>query len=331
MALINVEIARNALGLEKPANTLVKAIVRGVGSALYPWSRGRTTKADVAALAEWRKALQELEDQSAELDLSLSERTKLRLIHDGERFQANREAIAVESVRAFKALPPNNEINDLEDIDEEWLNLFWRYAESVGSGDLQSLWGKVLARQASGTSPVSKRTLSFLSTLSREEASWIEALAQVTIGCVEGSKAAFAVISSMSYLGNTGSLATREGSLEARQLEPQLAQLTCTGRWGDLDSIGVLSQTGWAYEAMLPISSKGAHLTVAGRPYVITDGSVKVAINVAGGYFQLGSGMRLSRLGEELLGIVHVEPNGAYLSTLSEIVRGFGMELEPAS
>lgn len=329
MPLVNIEIARNALGLEKPANTLVKAIVRGIGSALYPWSRNRTTKADVAALAEWRRALQELDNQSAELDLSLSERTQLRLVHESERFQANREAIAVESVRTFKALPPNSAKDDPEEIDEEWLNLFWRYAESVSSEDLQSLWGKVLARQASGASPVSKRTLSFLSTLSREEAFWIESMAQVTIGCVEGSKPALAVISSMSYLGDPGSFATRTGSAKAQQLEPRLAQLACTGRWGDLDSIGVLSQTGWAYEAMLPISNKGAHLTVAGHPFVIEDGSEKVADNLANGYFRLGSGMRLSSLGEELLRIVHVEPNGAYLSTFTEIVDGFGMKLEP--
>lgn len=309
MSLINIEVATNALGLEKPAHALVKAISKGIGAALYPWQKARETRADLGAFSAWRSELAKIEIGSAQLDLGLADRTELRLRLDSERFQSNREAIAKEGIKAFKALTADHRLENPPEIEDEWLDQFWRHAETIAADDLRSLWGRVLARQAAGSTRVSARTLSFLSTLSRQEAYWIEAVARVAIGCMEGHRRAFSVINSMSYFGDNGSFQQRDGSDDAHKAEPVLAILTETAQWGDLDSIGVLSQTGWAYEALLPISNNGAHLTIGGKNYIIKNGLKRVEDHLASGQLRLGSGMKFSSLGSELLAIVDVQPN----------------------
>lgn len=328
MSLVNIDIATNALGLEKPAHALVKAIVKGIGATLYPWQKGRSTRADLEAFAAWQRELANLKSGSAELDLNLSDRTEIRLRLEGERFQANREAIAKEGVKSFKSLPESERAGDPDEIEDEWLDQFWRYAETISSEDLQSVWGKVLARQASGKSNISARTLSFLSTLSRQEASWIEAVAKVTIGGLQDHRRVFSLVNSMNYFGSSGSFEPRNGSEYAMSAEQHLASLSHTAQWSDLDSIGVLAQTGWAYETLLPISDKGAHLTIAGKSYIVKSGTESVAGHLSEGKLRFGSGLRFSNLGTEVLSIVDVEPDERFLFFVTKIVSGFGMKLE---
>ncbi|QQR39155.1 DUF2806 domain-containing protein [Devosia rhizoryzae] len=327
MSLINIEVATNALGLEKPAHALVKAIAQGIGATFYPWQKSRETRADIDAFAAWKHELSKLGTGTAQLDLSLSQRTELRLRIEEERFQINREAIAEESVKAFKSLPIASHDQRSAEIDDDWLDHFWRHAERVSVDDLRTLWGKVLARQAAGATNISARALSFLSTLSRSEAALIEAVAEVAIGSLDGHKPAFALVDSMAFLADSGSMKDRAGSENARINDLGLQHYAHANQWSDLDAIGVLSQSGWAYEAFLPVSDKGAHLSIGKQKYLICDGLVRVHDALVAGQFRFGSGMKFSPLGAELLSIVDVQPNAGFLSKVESTVAGFGLRL----
>lgn len=57
-----------------------------------------------------------------------------------------------------------------DDVDEDWLNVFERYAESASSERMQKLWGRVLSGEVRKPGKFSLRTLRFLSEFSQADA-----------------------------------------------------------------------------------------------------------------------------------------------------------------
>ena len=71
--------------------------------------------------------------------------------------------------------PPDREIN------EDWLYRWRDYAGAVSSGDLQSLWGRLLAGELKSPGSYSFRTLEFIRSLSSEEAKEISLLSRFVL------------------------------------------------------------------------------------------------------------------------------------------------------
>jgi len=63
-----------------------------------------------------------------------------------------------------------SEVNGRIDIDEDWLNVFERYAEDASSERMQKLWGRVIAGELRRPGQFSLRTLRFLSEFSQADA-----------------------------------------------------------------------------------------------------------------------------------------------------------------
>jgi hypothetical protein len=69
-----------------------------------------------------------------------------------------------------------------QEIEDDWLNVYARFAEDKTSEELQSLFGKILAGEIRNPGTFSLRTLQFVSTLSREEAHKISKFCSFAFG-----------------------------------------------------------------------------------------------------------------------------------------------------
>ncbi len=99
------------------------------------------------------------------------------VLKDKARKLANIAGVTIETIDAIRALPrpDHSQENDpddrpLENIDEDWMNQFGRYAEDASSEKLQQLWGRVLAGEINRPGSFSRHTLRFISDLDKETA-----------------------------------------------------------------------------------------------------------------------------------------------------------------
>lgn len=93
------------------------------------------------------------------------------LVRKEYRKQANRNAVgqtALEELRSTdpESVPPETP----ESVDDDWLNVFERYAEDASTERMQKLWGRVLAGEIRKSGSYSMRTLRFLSEFSQADA-----------------------------------------------------------------------------------------------------------------------------------------------------------------
>lgn len=98
------------------------------------------------------------------------------LVRKEYRKQVNREAVATAMIEDLRSQPeptqPTESQNQqpLPDIDEDWLNVFERYAEDASTERMQKLWGRVLAGEVRKPGRYAMRTLRFLSEFSQADA-----------------------------------------------------------------------------------------------------------------------------------------------------------------
>jgi Protein of unknown function (DUF2806) len=103
------------------------------------------------------------------------------VLKDRARKQVNTSGVAVEAIEAIRALPPpepeasSEKIS--ENLNEDWMNQFVRYAEDASSEDLQQIWGRVLAGEIRQPGSFSKQTLRFIAELDKETAKACEFVA----------------------------------------------------------------------------------------------------------------------------------------------------------
>jgi hypothetical protein len=105
------------------------------------------------------KAVGEIETES------VRRRAIERLLAEEARKQRNLEAIYG---KTFSLLDPSTEPETI--LDEDWIFLHSENARLISDQDMQSLWARILAREAEKPGSFSKRTLEFLATLEKSEA-----------------------------------------------------------------------------------------------------------------------------------------------------------------
>jgi Protein of unknown function (DUF2806) len=95
----------------------------------------------------------------------------------------NKEAIAVRTIELLKdeekESKPSNQAK--QEIDDDWLNLFERYAEVASSDRLRDLWSRVLTGEIRKPQTFYLRTLRFISELDVETAALFEQYAAEVI------------------------------------------------------------------------------------------------------------------------------------------------------
>lgn len=153
--------------LSKPVNTLIEKIADAVGVFWEPNQIRRI--ADATSYA--RKI-------EAETDADLNERTLTRASHEDLRQQQNMEAIT------SLALPQVKSFAQPENIDPDWLVYFFNHSRLFSNEAMQSLWAKILAKEANKPGLFSKRTIAMLSTMDRKDATLFKDLCNF-IWCID--------------------------------------------------------------------------------------------------------------------------------------------------
>jgi hypothetical protein len=96
------------------------------------------------------------------------------LVCKAYRKQSNREAVATAMLEELSSNPEpsatSNSSSEVTEVDEDWLNVFERYAEDASTDRMQKLWGRVLAGEVRKSGSYAMRTLRFLSEFSQADA-----------------------------------------------------------------------------------------------------------------------------------------------------------------
>ncbi|MCH2551834.1 MAG: DUF2806 domain-containing protein [Alcanivorax sp.] len=150
--------------LGRPATMLIEKVCNAVGVLYEP--RRIKRKAEAEAQAEKIKAL-------VGLELTEIERRGIdRFVQQEARKQENIESI---TVQAAEQLTPDANVEALE---EDWLSHFFDRCEKVSDENMQSLWSRLLAGEASIPGTYSKRTVDFVASMDKRDAEFFTRLCQ---------------------------------------------------------------------------------------------------------------------------------------------------------
>lgn len=142
--------------ISKPATVLIEKISEAVGGCFKPFQIKRVAKAEAEA---------ELIKAQAQIEISeLQKRALTRFVAEEAQKQENIENITK------KALPDLSDSAEPEKMENDWITNFFDRCRIVSDDEMQSLWAKVLAGEASTPGTFSKRTVNFLGSLDKADA-----------------------------------------------------------------------------------------------------------------------------------------------------------------
>ena len=155
MTMPNINI--NISGLSEPATKLIEKISNGVGILYEPHHIKRIAKAEAEAKKITKIAQHDLSD--------LEHRTILRVLNEEKRRQENMEKITASAIsRIDDDAKPEN-------MDDDWIIYFYENCRNTQNEEMQSLWASILTGEAKNPGTFSRRTLNFISTLDKSDAS----------------------------------------------------------------------------------------------------------------------------------------------------------------
>ena len=156
----------------------VKALSRLVGAALdYPAAlinrETAKTDAQTKSYQQVEAAIAKVVASEAAGNVQVIGRALETLVRKQYQRQQNREAVAAETVKLLADQSANATESQPEQpsspFDEDWLNVFERFAEDASTERMQGLWSRVLAGEIRKPGRYSARTLRFLSEFSQAD------------------------------------------------------------------------------------------------------------------------------------------------------------------
>ncbi|MET4884465.1 MULTISPECIES: DUF2806 domain-containing protein [Enterobacter cloacae complex] len=155
MSLIDLSLS----GLSQPGTKLIEKVSDAIG-VLYEPTRIRK-KAKAEAEAKRTELISRLELEGIE------KRAVERFLKRETKRQENIENITIQAAQNL------SETDNVTDIDEDWIEAFFKECEDINDEQMQTLWGRILSEEAKFKGSFSRRTLKLLSTLNKEEANLI--------------------------------------------------------------------------------------------------------------------------------------------------------------
>lgn len=124
--------------------------------------------------------------EGAALDAETVQRATRVLLRKSYRAQTNRDAVAA-AMLADLTDTGDESVGQMgsdqnHEIDDDWLNVFERYAEDASTERMQALWGRVIAGEVKRPGRYALRTLRFLSEFSQVDALDFAELASWSFG-----------------------------------------------------------------------------------------------------------------------------------------------------
>jgi Protein of unknown function (DUF2806) len=158
--------------LAGPAGEALARLIGGTVDIPAAWlnSVAQGIKDKTEAKTVVSKAVADAAANLARNDPEIVQRAAHALLTKELRHQANRENIARKTLEHLGETPQEK----ITAPDEDWLNVFARYAEDASSERLQDLWARILSGQLKRPKIFSLSTLRFAAELDEETASLFE-------------------------------------------------------------------------------------------------------------------------------------------------------------
>ena len=179
-------------GFLKAAGRLIGGLLATPAAHLRRPAQRVEDKTDAISLVTNRIA-QAVAEKAAS-DPEIVERAMESLVREEFRKQSNKERVFAEATATIGVESSDKGAEDQpeSELDDDWLNVFTRYAEDASSERMQKLWGRVLAGEIRKPGRFSLSSIRFLSELDSEIAQEFEAIAPETfadfIPLLEGAK-----------------------------------------------------------------------------------------------------------------------------------------------
>jgi hypothetical protein len=170
---MNENVPFNIGDLAKPATTLIEKVSEGIGGIFAPYQIVRIEKAKSKAAEIKAKSDALVNTIQYDSNIEVNEKMKraaMRLMAEETRKQDNIESITTKAIEDLK------EDAKPENIENDWIANFFDKCKLVSDEEMQKLWGKILAGEANSPGKFSKRTIEFVSTMSKEDAKSFEEL-----------------------------------------------------------------------------------------------------------------------------------------------------------
>jgi hypothetical protein len=309
--------ATDLFGIGRGLDALMRALRAGIGPAFEPLIHRRLASADQEAARGWLKLTKRagLEPKAIDIE-TVDGRSKVRLIAEAQIQQQNREAIADAAIVETRALISDGTVPK-EDIviEPEWLSRYWRLAQDVSNEELQSLWARVLAREATGVGTVSARTLKTLATLSRKEADELVRIAPfcctTTHGGIRTDTVRLKNVSDPTPPGQprTNTCARFSAIQERVHFDAE-----------HFGGIGICIESSYAQTFTLTGCPDDAAMSIAGKSFSVAG---------VGRCLSFASGDGFTAVGREILDLIKTEPDGEFVRLLRECFEVMGLQLEP--
>jgi Protein of unknown function (DUF2806) len=152
--------------LAGPAGEAVARLIGGTVDIPAAWLNrvAQGIKDNTEAKSVVSKAVAEAAADLAKHDPEVVQRAAHSLLSKELRRQTNRESIARKTIENLTKDHPAETTTP----DDDWLNVFERYAEDASSDRLQDLWGRILSGQLRKPKAFSLQTLRFVSELDEQ-------------------------------------------------------------------------------------------------------------------------------------------------------------------
>jgi hypothetical protein len=155
-----------------PAGEAISRLIAGGADIPAAWlqQKAQAIKDKTEAKSLMTKTLAGASVELVKNDPALVQRAAEAFIAKEIRHQHNREAVAVKAIEDLRNTPEAETTKP----DDDWLNVFSRYAEAASSERLQETWGRILSGQLKRPKAFSLQTLRFVSELDEEIVSLFE-------------------------------------------------------------------------------------------------------------------------------------------------------------
>ncbi len=287
-----------------------------MGTLWRPNQMQREGKAQRDEAEEWLKLAKKFELSHSSIETSISERGFTRLLMDGARHQANREAIAEVAVEEYKLLEDHPEIESDQPVTDDWLEQFWLICERTSDKDMQTLFARVLATAVKRSRPYSPRLLSFLQMMDRAEMDAIVHIAPFVFSHI-GIDNVFESVLISSW-----------GKKE-KIYSDKLFEFIGNTRSDILSPLSIFDSSGWAHSLFLTDKTHKLTLKFNGLSIIAKANGELTDAYREKNYWIIGSGQKVTSLGAQLFSLCAPSPktfNYAELLVLQLKSMGFDIE-----
>lgn len=159
----------------KPIDKLIEKVSSAIGVLFEPTRIRREAKAKADARSIEVRNNIEMDMLLARAKIKtreLGQRALSRFVQEEARAQQNMEDVVEGATRYLK------EEAKPEAMDDDWLTHFFGKSRQVSNKEMQDLWSRILAGEANRAGSFSKRTVDFVSTVSKSEADDFSRLCQ---------------------------------------------------------------------------------------------------------------------------------------------------------